>query len=87
MTGTFGSPPSTHSFLGHDPLSRARVTEILALADECTTAWNPVRTFGTGAGTMSIPEASKEMRDPKNSKQEKSAAAKEMSSGSKKSSK
>ncbi|WDF54049.1 hypothetical protein [Mucilaginibacter sp. KACC 22063] len=29
-------------------------------------------------------EASKEMRDPKASKQEKSAAAKEMSSGSKK---
>jgi hypothetical protein len=32
-------------------------------------------------------EASKEMRDPKNSKSEKSAAAKELSSGSKKSSK
>ncbi|KFX92758.1 hypothetical protein O988_07136 [Pseudogymnoascus sp. VKM F-3808] len=41
--------------------SGARQTALLALADECTIAWNPVRTFGTDAGTMSIPEASKEM--------------------------
>ncbi|KFY88749.1 hypothetical protein V500_06146 [Pseudogymnoascus sp. VKM F-4518 (FW-2643)] len=46
---------------GTDALSRARVAELMCLADECTIAWNPVRTFGSGAGTMSIPAASKEM--------------------------
>ena len=49
------------SLQGNDPLARARSTEIQTLADECTVAWNPVRTFGTGAGTMKLPEASKEM--------------------------
>ncbi|SPJ71099.1 uncharacterized protein FTOL_00827 [Fusarium torulosum] len=46
---------------GEDALSRARVTELMCLADELTIAWNPVRTFGTDAGTVTLPEASKEM--------------------------
>jgi hypothetical protein len=33
----------------------------LSLADQLTECWNPVRTFGIGAGTMSIPAAAKEM--------------------------
>ncbi|KAF4957859.1 hypothetical protein FSARC_11155 [Fusarium sarcochroum] len=59
--GELGFPKSLYSMRGKDALSRARVTELLCLADELTTSWNPVRSFGTGAGTMSIPEASKEM--------------------------
>ncbi|KAK4981074.1 hypothetical protein LTR66_008412 [Elasticomyces elasticus] len=54
-------PLSRYSMRGADALSRARITEVVALADECTTSWNLVRTFGSGAGTMSIPAASKEM--------------------------
>ncbi|OBT68123.1 hypothetical protein VE03_01448 [Pseudogymnoascus sp. 23342-1-I1] len=60
-SGHEGFPLSQYSMRGADALSRARQTALLALADECTVAWNPVRMFGTGAGTMSIPEASKEM--------------------------
>jgi glutathione S-transferase len=56
-----GFPKSKYAMRGHDILSRARETELLALAEELLVAWNPVRTFGTGAGTMSIPEAAKEM--------------------------
>ena len=59
--GRDGFPLSKHLMRGTDPLSRARDIELLALADECTTAWNPVRTFGTGAGTLSLPAAAKEM--------------------------
>lgn len=59
--GVQGFPRSPYPMRGADILSRARVTELLSLADECTIAWNPVRTFGSGAGTMSIPEASNEM--------------------------
>lgn len=46
---------------GTNPLERARIIEILALAEELLVAWNPVRTFGTGAGTLKYPEGSKEM--------------------------
>lgn len=60
-SGALGFPKSEHSMRGSDALGRARVTELMCLADELTTSWNPVRTFGTGAGTMPIPEASKEM--------------------------
>jgi glutathione S-transferase len=60
-SGIDGFPKSTYSLRGDDILTRARNTEILGLADELLVAWNPVRTFGTGAGTMSIPAASKEM--------------------------
>lgn len=49
------------SLVGRTPLERARISEVMALAEELMVAWNPVRTFGTGAGPMSIPEASKEM--------------------------
>jgi len=59
--GSHGFPKSKYSMRGANALERARNMEVLALADECTTAWNPVRMFGTGAGTMSIPAASKEM--------------------------
>jgi glutathione S-transferase len=60
-SGSEGFPRAKYSMRGTDTLSRARVTELLALADELTTAWNPVRTFGTEAGTLRIPEASQEM--------------------------
>lgn len=59
--GAEGFPKSIYSMTGQDMLSRARNTEILGLADEILIAWNPVRMFGTGAGTMSRPAASKEM--------------------------
>jgi glutathione S-transferase len=55
-----GVPVSIYSMRGTNPLSRARDTELFALADECTANWNPVRTFGSGAGTMSIPIAAKD---------------------------
>ncbi|KAF9768129.1 hypothetical protein IL306_014603 [Fusarium sp. DS 682] len=60
-SGEHGFPKSAYSMRGEDALGRARVTELMCLADELTIAWNPVRTFGTGAGTLSLPEASKEM--------------------------
>jgi glutathione S-transferase len=44
-----------------DVLGRAREHELLAIADELTGLWNPVRIFGTGAGPMRIPAAAKEM--------------------------
>jgi hypothetical protein len=59
--GYDGFPVSSLSMRGTDPLSRARNLELYALADELTANWNPVRTFGSGIGTMSIPAASKEM--------------------------
>jgi hypothetical protein len=48
---------SQYSMRGADMLSHVRETELLTLADECTVAWNPVHTFGSGAGTLKIPEA------------------------------
>ena len=59
--GADGYPQSTYPMRGLGALGRARQTELLALADECTIAWNPVRIFGTGAGTMALPAASEEM--------------------------
>ncbi|CAH0055620.1 unnamed protein product [Clonostachys solani] len=59
--GEQGFPKSQYLMRGKDGLSRARVTGLMCLADELTISWNPVRTFGTGAGTMALPEASKEM--------------------------
>lgn len=47
--------------LGSDALSRARETELLGLAEELLMSWNPVRTFGTAAGTMSFPAGAAEM--------------------------
>ena len=52
---------SKGSMSGTNPLSRAHNMELLALADECTANWNPVRIFGTGAGTISISASAKEM--------------------------
>lgn len=60
-SGKGGFPKSAYPMRGANALGRAHVMELLALADECTISWNPVRTFGSGAGTMSIPAASKEM--------------------------
>jgi hypothetical protein len=59
--GHEGFPFSTYSMRGTDPLRRARNLELFALADELTTNWNSVRTFGSGAGTISVPAVSKEM--------------------------
>ncbi|KUJ12566.1 uncharacterized protein LY89DRAFT_210135 [Mollisia scopiformis] len=59
--GADGFPKSKYSIRGENLLARARNTEILGLADEILASWNPVRTFGTGAGTMPIPAAAKEM--------------------------
>jgi hypothetical protein len=44
-------------------LERGRITEVRTLAEECLVSWNPVRTFGSGAGVknLQIPAASKEM--------------------------
>jgi glutathione S-transferase len=60
-SGLEGFPLSSHSMRGTNILERARVTEVLALADECTTLWNTVRSFDTAAGAMPIQAASKEM--------------------------
>ncbi|KAJ4355676.1 uncharacterized protein N0V89_003696 [Didymosphaeria variabile] len=46
---------------GDDALERARIAEILTLAEELLVSWNPVRSFGTGAGTLKYPEGAKEM--------------------------
>ncbi|KAL7948678.1 hypothetical protein V8C42DRAFT_311987 [Trichoderma barbatum] len=59
--GTEGFPRSRYSMRGSDALQRAHINGVVALADECTSQWNAVRTFGTGAGTFALPEASKEM--------------------------
>jgi glutathione S-transferase len=59
--GANGFPKSQYSMLGADALSRARETELLTLAYECTVGWNPIRAFGSGAGTLKVLEASKEM--------------------------
>jgi hypothetical protein len=56
-----GFPASRYSMRGTDALTRARNIEVLALAVECTAAWNPVRMLGSGAGTMTIPAVCKEM--------------------------
>jgi glutathione S-transferase len=60
-SGVNGFPRSAYPMRGADPLERARHNELLSLADELTSMWNPVRTFGSGAGTISLPVAAKEM--------------------------
>ncbi|CZR68725.1 uncharacterized protein PAC_18624 [Phialocephala subalpina] len=60
-SGSAGFPKSKNSMRGDDILSRARNTEILGMAEELLVAWNPVRMFGTGAGSIHLPAASKEM--------------------------
>ena len=61
----WGFPKSAYPMRGDadDPLARARITEVRTLAEECLVSWNPVRMFGTGAGTPHLhnAEASKEM--------------------------
>ncbi|KAL4938563.1 hypothetical protein BDV06DRAFT_225889 [Aspergillus oleicola] len=42
-------------------LTEARHNELLSLASSLTDSWNSVRMFGSGAGTMRIPAAAKEM--------------------------
>lgn len=56
-----GFPKSAYSMTGESAIDRARVAEICALADDCLTGWNPVRTFGTGAGALKDPAASRQM--------------------------
>ncbi|CEN59331.1 hypothetical protein ASPCAL01783 [Aspergillus calidoustus] len=46
---------------GVSPLLAARHGELLSLASGLTDSWNPIRTFGSGTGTMRIPAAAKEM--------------------------
>ncbi|UKZ64208.1 uncharacterized protein TrAtP1_005429 [Trichoderma atroviride] len=59
--GEEGFPRSRYSMRGADALQRAHVNGVIALADECTTQWNAIRLFGTGAGPFPLPEASNEM--------------------------
>lgn len=42
-------------------LFRAKHSELLTLAATLTDGWNPVRSFGSGAGTQRLPEAALEM--------------------------
>ncbi|KAJ0425143.1 hypothetical protein BJY00DRAFT_274856 [Aspergillus carlsbadensis] len=46
---------------GVPPLLAARHGELLSLANGLTDSWNPIRTFGSGTGTMRIPAAAREM--------------------------
>ncbi|KAK5952221.1 hypothetical protein OHC33_006694 [Knufia fluminis] len=46
---------------GLTPLERARITGITTLAEELLVSWNPVRIFGTKAGTIVYPEGASEM--------------------------
>ncbi|KAJ9654830.1 hypothetical protein H2198_006185 [Neophaeococcomyces mojaviensis] len=46
---------------GKNVIERARLMELLTLAEELTVSWNSVRTFGTKAGTMVYPAGAKEM--------------------------
>ncbi|KAK5163913.1 uncharacterized protein LTR77_010308 [Saxophila tyrrhenica] len=55
----FDSPMG--SLFGRDLMEQVRVNEVLILAEELTVIWNPVRTFGTKAGTMSYPQGAREM--------------------------
>lgn len=55
----FSSPHGP--LVGQDALSRARAAEVMTVAEELQVEWNSVRAFGTGAGSQSIPAASKEM--------------------------
>lgn len=62
--GSDGFLKTTYSMRGvfksGDLMSHARHNELLSLAHEVLTTWNPVRLFGTGLGPMKIPEAASE---------------------------
>ena len=60
-TNQYGFSSPHGSLVGKDLLSRARMSEVSILAEELTVGWNPVRMFGTNAGTMSYPQGAKEM--------------------------
>jgi glutathione S-transferase len=63
--GQWGFPKSLYPMRGgkEDMVERARITEVRTLAEECLATWNPVRTFGSGAGVKDLHNAavSKEM--------------------------
>ncbi|KAL1605079.1 hypothetical protein SLS60_004622 [Paraconiothyrium brasiliense] len=46
---------------GGDALERARIAEMLTLAEELLISWKPVRSFGTAVGTLKYPAGAKEM--------------------------
>lgn len=64
-SGQWGFPKSPYRIRGssEDMFEKARISEVRALADECLVSWNPVRTFGSGAGVKEVHNAaaSKEM--------------------------
>lgn len=53
--------PTQSLHTGDNPLEAARLNELTTLAEELTILWNPVRTFGSGAGTMNRPDCAREM--------------------------
>ncbi|PON25171.1 hypothetical protein TGAM01_v205857 [Trichoderma gamsii] len=59
--GAEGFPDSRYSMRGADALEHAHINGVIALADECTTQWNAIRLFSTGAGPFPLPDASNEM--------------------------
>ncbi|KAI9933651.1 hypothetical protein ASPWEDRAFT_620702 [Aspergillus wentii DTO 134E9] len=69
LAGRYGFPklqqqpflPINTSFDDDPSLYRARHGELLALAAGLTESWNPVRSFGSGAGPMRVPAAAREM--------------------------
>ncbi|KAJ5833537.1 hypothetical protein N7474_001848 [Penicillium riverlandense] len=42
-------------------ICRAKHSELLSLAVSLTEGWNPIRIFGSGTGTMRVPDAAREM--------------------------
>lgn len=60
-SGNHGFSSPSGPLMPTNVLEKAREMEILGLAEELTVGWNPVRTFGTKAGTISFPEGAKEM--------------------------
>ncbi|RDW61833.1 uncharacterized protein DSM5745_10505 [Aspergillus mulundensis] len=58
---TGGIAGDTEADAASRALLAARHSELLSLANGLTETWNPVRTFGSGTGTMRIPTAAKEM--------------------------
>jgi glutathione S-transferase len=63
--GQWGFPKSPYPMRGskENMIERARISEVRILAEECLVTWNPVRTFGSGAGVKELHNAavSKEM--------------------------
>lgn len=56
----YGFTSPRGSLMGETALERAKMEEIMGLAEECMVGWNAVRLFGTGAGSMELPQAAKE---------------------------